>query len=293
MHYIYDFDDSCENFYIQNLDSTHPSVSMRSAHYHNAYEFYLYLGDGMTYYIDNQVYEVKQYDLVFVNAHTFHQTMYKTDHVQRILVMFNDSIFDIFHDKSAIMYTLDGFARVPVMSFERDVQQKIHAALDDMLLFSQGNASHPIGIAMAHFILSLQSYIQANKLRNHTAPIMRNEIKKADIIDYILKHYNTDMSLQTIAGKFFISKYHLCRRFKEWTGQSITDFINETRLMRARELLISSDLSILDISLSVGFGSPNYFNLLFKKKFGTTPFQYKKQMRAIPAPLAATRANDG
>ncbi len=87
---------------------------------------------------------------------------------------------------------------------------------------------------------------------------------------YINLNYQNKITLEELSKTFFVSKYYLCRTFKEVTGLNIMDFINEKRLAEAEKLLRYSRLNITEISEKVWFSSVNYFIELFKNKYKYT-----------------------
>lgn len=99
-------------------------------------------------------------------------------------------------------------------------------------------------------------------------------IRKA--IEYIRLHLDEELSLESIAEAINISMYALSRLFKQETGQSIIQYINEQRIHAAVELLENHNLTITDISQMVGYSDVNYFIKIFKKINGSTPNQFRK-----------------
>ena len=104
--------------------------------------------------------------------------------------------------------------------------------------------------------------------------------KFSSILSYISDNALEKITIDDICRKTHISKYHLCRKFKEATGQTVVAFLNEKRLAAARQLLVTSNQSVLDIAASCGFECANHFNGLFKKKYGLTPYRYKQRKKA-------------
>ncbi len=98
--------------------------------------------------------------------------------------------------------------------------------------------------------------------------------KKA--IDYVDSNYFTDLKIDDICSYLNINKSYFCALFKNETGYTFSNFLNRFRIEKSKELLKNRDLSILDISLRVGFNNQNYFNTIFKKLTGKTPLQYRK-----------------
>lgn len=97
------------------------------------------------------------------------------------------------------------------------------------------------------------------------------------IIEYIQNNYYMDISLQSIAVEFHIHKVYLARTFKENTGTTITDYVNNLRIEKAKLLLNISDYKVNDIAYIVGFNNTQNFYNLFKKYVNKSPSEYKKE----------------
>ena len=95
---------------------------------------------------------------------------------------------------------------------------------------------------------------------------------------YIDSHYrNKDLSLDEVSRTVDISPYYFSKIFKEETGRNFVEYVTDIRIGRARELLLSSDMSMKEICGEVGYGDPNYFSRIFKKHAGVTPTEYKEK----------------
>ena len=71
-------------------------TGMRTEHYHDFYELYFYIGDGMKYFIDNKSFYVRKYDLILIDKFTYHRTSYnEKGYKERILFYLNESVFDM------------------------------------------------------------------------------------------------------------------------------------------------------------------------------------------------------
>lgn len=81
--------------------------------------------------------------------------------------------------------------------------------------------------------------------------------------------------LPQIKEYFNFSNSYICRCFKKYTGKTMIEYLNEIRLNYAAVLLLSTQLSILDIAESVGFASVGYFNKIFKSRYGITPTTFR------------------
>ncbi|WP_308636468.1 response regulator transcription factor [Paenibacillus silvisoli] len=93
---------------------------------------------------------------------------------------------------------------------------------------------------------------------------------------YIEQHLSGDVSLTRLGEVVSLNPSYLCRLYKQITGSILTDFIAETKIGKAKELLVNSaQLRITDISKAVGFDSPAYFSRFFKKYTRMTPQEYR------------------
>ena len=77
-------------------------------------------------------------------------------------------------------------------------------------------------------------------------------------IDYIMQHLDEDLSLDTVAAHFFISKYHFSRIFREETGESLYSFIKRCKIdQSAIDMKLNPEKAITDIGLDYGYSASN------------------------------------
>ncbi|MCM1064248.1 MAG: AraC family transcriptional regulator [Eubacterium sp.] len=107
------------------------------------------------------------------------------------------------------------------------------------------------------------------------------EIK--NICDYIGIHVEKNCSLDELAEKVGYSKYYLSKKFKREIGCTIVDYINKTKVDRAKTLLTGTGLEIQEISEQLGFGGQSYFAECFRKYADCSPAEYRNQVQN-PAP---------
>ena len=101
-------------------------------------------------------------------------------------------------------------------------------------------------------------------------PIVPSDSRILDILRYIDAHLTEELSIDILAEEFFISKFHMMRLFKQETGRSIHDYLQERRLLFARDL-IRQGVSATDSCFQSGFRSYSSFTRAYAKHFGTTP----------------------
>lgn len=101
--------------------------------------------------------------------------------------------------------------------------------------------------------------------------------KLKSILHYLDEHYTENISLDSLAEQFYISKYYLSREFKKEFGTTIIQYILAKKITNAKELLRYSNASIEDIAQLCGIDDASYFNKVFKKIEGCTASEYRKR----------------
>lgn len=96
------------------------------------------------------------------------------------------------------------------------------------------------------------------------------------IKQYIDVNYGQDITLDSLAEAFHISKSTLCRSFKELTGNSPKKYLALCRLAAAKSLLYNTDMQVSEVATTVGFGDVNNFIRFFKEQTKITPLQFRK-----------------
>ncbi|MGC5773397.1 AraC family transcriptional regulator [Paenibacillus pabuli] len=96
---------------------------------------------------------------------------------------------------------------------------------------------------------------------------------------YIQKHYREQVTLDVLAEQFNYSSRHLSMQFKRKTGYSPIDYLIQTRLNEARNLLVRSDATLREIAAEVGYSDVYYFSRIFKKHVGISPTLYQQRVR--------------
>lgn len=100
-----------------------------------------------------------------------------------------------------------------------------------------------------------------------------------NVQNYIELNLGEDLSLDAVAAKFFISKYHLSHCFTQVTGYSFKEFIIIGRISKAKDLLLSTKDEVSAIGQAVGFRNASNFIRTFKTRERVSPLQYRNQAR--------------
>ncbi|HWR05842.1 AraC family transcriptional regulator [Sporomusa sp.] len=101
------------------------------------------------------------------------------------------------------------------------------------------------------------------------------------ILSEMKKKSNFTKGLPALLGLADIGHEHLCRLFKKHLNATPTEYINEQRINYALNLLLHTDMEIVDVCMESGFSSLSHFYHVFKERFGLTPAKYRKQFIPI------------
>lgn len=106
----------------------------------------------------------------------------------------------------------------------------------------------------------------------------RREPTFDDLRQFVARNLDQDLSLAALARRAGMSSSCFSRWFREQTGTTPHAFVVEARVAHAKELLRTSELSLLDVALAVGFSSQSCLNVAFRRRAGLTPVEYRDQV---------------
>lgn len=108
--------------------------------------------------------------------------------------------------------------------------------------------------------------------RYHASQIL----KMKDLLQFIAIHYASPLTLKEASDFCGYSTSYFMKFFKSFTGSTFVEYLNTYRLKKACELLLSTNLTVLEISGTVGFDNHSYFIRIFKRQYGITPKKYRR-----------------
>ena len=93
---------------------------------------------------------------------------------------------------------------------------------------------------------------------------------------YMLEHLAEHLTIRCLAQQFHISPTSLKSCFRQLYGQPLHQYLQQQRLQRAAELLTSSPLSVMQVSVAVGYGSVSQFGVAFRRLYHLPPSRYRR-----------------
>ncbi|GGG22408.1 response regulator [Paenibacillus abyssi] len=118
--------------------------------------------------------------------------------------------------------------------------------------------------------------MQANQFRMiHQLSPQDDSRRIQDIVTFVNSHFTEEISLDLLARRFFFSREHISRRFKQEAGMTLSDYLNQLRVEQAKKWLRETEDKMFAISVKLGYQDEKYFSKLFKRMVGMTPMEYR------------------
>ena len=118
--------------------------------------------------------------------------------------------------------------------------------------------------------------VAVNKLEDIGSADTCKDARMIEIMNYIQANY-IDVTLDDLAEKFYLSKPYISKYIKEKSGMTFGELVKKIRMKKAKALLKSSNITVENIALTVGYQNVEHFNRMFKKAYNMTPIQFRNQ----------------
>lgn len=256
-------------------------------HWHSELEFVEILQGAIECHIGEEIIELREGDTFFINSGVIHK--YQAPKVCREKqCMFSDILFlpEIIAPNSSLIY--EKYIRPIVLygkpflvmrqtqAWEESVQNLYHhivnvcLAEEDLTELRIQAGISELWTRLFHYLYREESEQQENK--NILA-----QARLRKMMQFIWDHFHEKITLDDIAASANISKSAALRCFRSGMQTSPVGYLNDFRLNRAKELLLTSHSTVSEIAVSVGFDNVGYFDRVFRRTFGLTPKQFAKQ----------------
>jgi len=123
-------------------------------------------------------------------------------------------------------------------------------------------------------VTNLLNYILLDLMEKDSRKTQNAYVNK--ILKIIDERITEKLTLQVISSELKLSKEYISSIFKKETGKTLTNYINEQKMIAAKEFVVNSTMPLTEISEILGFDNYNYFSRLFKKHFDRTPINMRK-----------------
>lgn len=244
-------------------------------HYHDFYKILICVSGNVTYHIEGRSYRLKPYDIVLVGRNDIHRPQVASgDDYERIIFYISREYldrhmgegYDLSYPFLRAAEEQEDVLRFPAMTntglmevvgaIEKNAQEDAYAGkLYANVLFLQ------------FMILLCRACVEYPDCFSHS--VTYNQ-KMIDILRYINEHLAEELSVETVAEHFYISRYHMMRQFKEETGYTIHQYITEKRVLKAQNMM-QAGVPATKACYACGFQDYSTFSRAFKSKLSKKP----------------------
>jgi len=259
-------------------------LSNVSTHHHDYYECLLFISGVVTYLIEGKAYDLHPGDIILISSSELHQAVIldQTVPYERIVLWMNRHfIQSLSTEKTNLANCFSAPHHKNVLRTDVETQQRARSLLNELLNLEnyQGFGSDLINKACLTQFLVLINSEMLNISQQPKVDVRKSRVIEG-VIEYINSHLEEQLRIDDLADRFFLSKFHLSREFREQTGTTLHRFILQKKLIQAKELILRH-LSITDVYQQCGFGDYSNFFRAFRNEYGMTPKQfYERMLRA-------------
>ena len=249
-------------------------------HYHEFCKILILLSGTGSYFVEGKRYALKEGDVVLVGNQCVHRPEFEAG------IPYERAIIYISPEFLERQSTQDGDLRECFSGrkghvFRPNEEQKKMlfkevTSLEETLVDERYGRSILSNSILLRILVEIGRGFQYEK-ESIARPLLPTSGRILEIIRYLDGHLTEDISVDELSEKFYLSRFHLMRRFKEETGTTIHSYISERRLLMARDM-IRKGVSTTEACYSCGFQSYATFARAYGKFFGTTPTGRRQQV---------------
>jgi len=244
-------------------------------HYHEFHKITIFISGKVQYFIEGKTYNLMPYDIVLVNRNDIHRVIVDNSvPYERIIVYISPGFMEAYkNEEYDLSYCFQkakkehsNVLRIP--SLEKSSLFKITNRLERSFHDTEYAGSLYRQLLFLEFMIHLNRATIKKRIEFLNTELYNEKV--IEILQYINEHLPDPLDIDTLASRFFISKYYMMRQFKAETGYTIGNYITYRRLLLAREL-ISSGMPVTEACFSVGFRNYSTFSRAYKAEFKEPP----------------------
>lgn len=250
-------------------------------HQHDFYEVYFFLSGQVEYRVEGRAYRMEPGDLLLINPMEFHQPIVESGEkpYERMVLWINRKYLeDLSFDGDSLMMCFDSTqpAHSNLLRLSPAQKESASGRLEALVRETQSNE---YGAAQYAAGILLQFLVELNRAALSADKSVPEDCQAPTVVEgalaYIGEHYCESLSLEKLADRFYVSKYHLAHAFQQAVGTSVYHYIILRRLVAAKQML-SSGIAPGIVSSRCGFGDYANFYRAFKAEYGVSPQGYGK-----------------
>ena len=248
-------------------------------HYHEFDKIVIFLSGCVTYHVEGISYPLKPWDVLLISHHLIHKADISRECLYERIVIYIDPTF--VETNSTPNAGLMSCFRVAeqnqfyLVRSSAEEQERISRLLTELenAITDTEFASDILSRTLFLQILIYINRVMLQRPDEFKHYICEYDPKIAGVLSYINENLSKNLTVELLAAKGYMSKYHFMRRFKELTGYTVHNYIQQKRLIMGARL-IRSGMPVTRAALQCGFSDYSTFQRAFKKLFGVTPQRF-------------------
>ncbi len=248
-------------------------------HYHEFCKLLLLRSGSGGYAVEGQHYTLQAGDLVLIGSHCVHRPEFETDApYERIIIYISPEFLRRESAEDCDLEAVFSGVQGHVLRPEEGQRRKLFTLAERLEKELSGKAYGRVILSngmLLRLLVEIGRGLRSSDLR--PSPVTPKNGRVLDMLRYIDAHLAEDITIDSLSERFYISKYHMMRLFRQETGQSIHGYLSDRRLLHAREL-IGQGMSATESCFRSGFRSYSSFTRAYSKRFGTTPTGRSNQL---------------
>lgn len=267
-----------ENFHYFHLKDT--AGQELDFHFHDFDKIVILLSGSVDYTVEGTSYKLKPWDILLVRNHMIHKAVIDVSvPYERIIIYLNSAYVDRFAPDSGLM---ECFAQAEKRRFclmRPDAEERVSVGrcLESLERCADDDG---YGAELMRGTSLTQLMIQLNRIMQSNADMEKESAeyneKIAAVLSYINEHLSEELSVDELAARSYLSRYHFMRLFKAQTGCTVHNYIRQKRLNLAARL-IREGMPAGRAASECGFSDYSAFHRAFTQTFGVSPGKIKKQ----------------
>ncbi|MFZ7101217.1 MAG: AraC family transcriptional regulator [Peptococcaceae bacterium] len=249
---------------------------MQKHDFHENYEVLFSLSNAGKCFVGSNTYPLERGTIMIIKDAVLHRTIANecTDYQRYVLYISKETLKSISTPQTDLLSrfsTLNQCSKIQEMDIPKVIRLFKSCYTPQNAGFGDDLRK---GIAFIELLLTISELIDD---QNPSEALMNFDfIKVSPIIEYIQNNLAEELSLDSLAKNFFMSKYYMCHIFKSSTGFSVGEFIISNRVLLARSLL-REGCSVQEAGEKSGFKNNSHFIHTFGKLSGKSPGLYRKE----------------
>lgn len=263
-----------ENKNIININLFVADIDYRTPHMHSEMEILFVFKGQPIFIINGKETQFSSGDIIIINSNDKHEIISNQGTSTFLCLKISPKYFEGYFPQ------INNIVFVNHCTYNSKHKLLIYTFLNlgriyiDKDIFYQVNCASMINI-MYNYILSKFSKYELNSGKSKVS--CQNKLRVSRITRYIEENYFDKISLQDIAEIEGLSVYFLSHFIRENLNQSFQDYLTFVRFNNAKELVLTTNMKLIDICYNCGFSDYRYMNKAFKRYSGCTPKEFKQK----------------